>query len=168
MSRSRPRTRDALATRVADSFLPEDLRGALKDLPPGEADFILYLVNGMADDPDSFLKPAQVEYVHRAMSRLREDPGHHAALSPYHGRPHSYAPGRCRGCHRELAVRSGPGRPPKHCSNRCRQLVYRNRKRVDDLVAVALWECSMNRAVPVQISSLRSWLCVLAKKRRER
>ncbi len=40
---------------------------------------------------------------------------------------------RCRWCRRVLEVRSGPGRPRKFCSQRCRQWDWVSRQRAADL-----------------------------------
>ncbi|WP_194817978.1 hypothetical protein [Nocardia sp. XZ_19_385] len=122
-----------MADRVADSFLPGDMRRALTELAPSEESFIRHLVEGMASDPEEFSKPALIRYVHRGLSRLRHHPEHGAALLAYYGRALT-EPGHCRACNRELGARCGPGRRPQYCSNRCKQLAYRNRKRAQRLL----------------------------------
>lgn len=167
MSRPRLLTRDALGERVANSYRGEDIRRALADLPTSEADFILHLVEGMASNQEEFLKPALVAYLNRAVSRLREDPVHEQLLAVYNGRPYKDPQGQCRGCHRPLDARSGPGRPRRHCSNRCRQLVWRNRRRAIDLFALAEEKCHDNNIDPVKnLPILYSWIRTLRKEPR--
>lgn len=116
--------RDALADRVANGFLPDDLKRGLADNGMHE-DLVLQLL-----EEAHHLKPGDRASTMLAqhLMELRMDPNYGPILSVYLG-PAAKTP-RCQNCCTELAdVPPGRrGRRPEYCSNRCRQRVYRRRR----------------------------------------
>lgn len=125
MPRRRPPRRDGLLDHVADSFLSRDLARALSKIPSHQLEFVQYLLS----DELYPASPAGAGYVCRVLSLVRERTDDRDRLLEYHGE-RSTQERHCRGCTSPLAGGGGPGRPRVYCSNRCRQLTYRNRKRI--------------------------------------
>ncbi|MFE2961179.1 hypothetical protein [Nocardia tengchongensis] len=119
MSRRGSRPHDRLADRVANSFLSEDLERAAALIPILHRWSIYFLEPGR--EPQ---RRFAAEY-----SAARTDEKLTAGLLEYLGGQLSGV--RCRGCGFPLpATPKRAGRPRQHCDNTCRQLAYRNRKRL--------------------------------------
>lgn len=119
---------DALAERVASGFLGDDLDRA-KEQALSEF-FRRSLNRALSDEARSVDEIAHL--ARGALWKLRQDLRTRSSLVSYYTDGDQLPPDRCCGC---TAVMEAP--PPghrgprrKHCDGACRQMAYRNRKRL--------------------------------------
>lgn len=124
MSRRRTRRVDALADRVADSFLAADLTAAQLEVL---SEFRRrHLENGLSRAPEDL-----AWWCEKPLRKLYQDLEARAALAPYFYSGDEVPPqSKCLCCGRELRSHQR-GRRPKYCDGACRQQALRDRKRAD-------------------------------------
>lgn len=134
----RARRADLLAEHVVSGFLRSELADALARSYMDENSvyaLISMLMNveqpgrpGFYDREKWDLEEVRIN-VGRFLAPLRVDPVYREGLLAYGGEPKGHTR-QCLGCSRklELPAPGRPGRRREHCSNRCRQYVYRLRK----------------------------------------